>query len=100
MANFIPNPELYAKMKVPFESEQKLNESIEGFFKELTQLREKYKIENVVCYLSGKVMDEKKEASAFITGQFYGNINYEETIIEYAQRQAIKGSIIRELEKK
>lgn len=97
MKNFEPNPELYAKMKVPFESTEQVNENLKGFFDELKNIREKYKIENVVCWANGKVINEGQEVE-FITGHSCGNIEMELQIIEYAHKQAVRNEIIRELQ--
>lgn len=91
------NPELYEKMKKPYKDAQECNEKVKGFFKELCEIREKYKVENLVCWISGDVLDKNKDKETFITGQILGDFEREKVIAEYAYKKAVKNEIIREL---
>lgn len=93
-----PNPELYEKMKKPYKDAEECNENVKGFFKELCEIREKYKVENVVCWISGDVCNNNKKET-FITGQILGDFEREKGIAEYAYKKAVKNEIIRELAK-
>ena len=97
MKNFEPNVPLYEKMKVPYESSEDAAKKIKAFFEDLAKIREKHKIENMVCWINGKINIENA-VEEFITGQTYGNIEKEPQIAQYAYKQAIKSEIIREIQ--
>ena len=54
-----PNPELYKKLSEPFESDEAANAALSGFYEDLSALREKHKLRDVIAIveLSSKQAD-------------------------------------------
>ena len=56
-----PNPELYERMRVPFETEDEARASVEAFMEKVGQLREQYKMPDVMLNVLVTVKDGNGE---------------------------------------
>ena len=70
----ISDPENYYKMSEPFESNDKANEAIKSFTEELSELRKKHKLRDVLVVIYGSVKQEDGEVGEFITTSNFGNV--------------------------
>ncbi len=55
------DPEKYRRMSVPYKSEEEAREMLTAFLGELGEIREKYKVPNVVLVTKASVMIEGQE---------------------------------------
>ena len=80
MTDWKPDLEKYQKMAEPFETREALQEALNGFFEEVGQLREKYKMTSVeiVC------LNSIKEIGDCITNAFYGHARDEIALCAWA----------------
>ncbi len=74
------NKAVYREMSVPFASPDACNEAINAFFNELSELRRKHKIRDLICVLNGSVLypkdetdDEGSPEGEFIIEQSFGS---------------------------
>ena len=54
----INDPENYLKMSEPYESEESVNKAIGNFYDELSMLRKKYKVRDILVVVYGSVKYE------------------------------------------
>ena len=64
------NPALYRKLSEPFASRDAGNVALEAFAKDLSELREKHHIADLVCVLSVNAMEECDEGAMSATMNF------------------------------
>jgi hypothetical protein len=83
------NPERYKRLALPFENEEAFTEALTGFFKELGELREKYKIPDVLVAVLGNVKTEQRPevGEMRISSMQYGDMSLREFIILNLVRQ-------------
>jgi hypothetical protein len=65
MAEGFNDKEVYRRCSIPFDSQEEANAAIDGFFKELRELRIKYEIADVLTVISDSALFDGEE------GQFY-----------------------------
>ncbi len=78
------DPERYRKISEPFESVDAGNEAIQGFFKELGELRIKYKIPDLYIVLKATALTSDDEEGSFTTSMHYGNTLESEGMLAWA----------------
>lgn len=84
MEKKISDPENYYKMSEPFESADACNKALEGFYDEVSEIRKKYKIRDVLIITSGTVKYEDGEASEYIQCSGFGSQLRQESMAAYA----------------
>jgi hypothetical protein len=67
------DPENYAKMSIPFENEDEANKALSGFHEELSELRKKYKIPDVLIVIKGSMKLEDGECGDFVNHSHFGS---------------------------
>lgn len=65
-----PNPERYRRLSEPFANRDIANESLEAFFKELGELREKHRIADVLVVVCVNVRYGETEGAAMCHASF------------------------------
>jgi hypothetical protein len=68
-----PDPDLYAKMAVPFVSKGEADAAVEAFFEELEELRKKHKITTLICALMSTYLNDGGEDMELLTACSYGD---------------------------
>lgn len=66
------NPKLYRELSEPFASPEAANDAINAFLEDLGAIREKHRILNVLCVVSG-TMIERGEETEYMTSLSYGD---------------------------
>lgn len=82
--NDLPN---YFKMEVPYEGAEEANKALQGFHEELSELRKKYKITDVLIVTSGYVKYPDGQIGQYIQHSGYGNSLSLPTLAAYAYGQ-------------
>lgn len=67
------DPENYLKMSEPFETIDSANEALANFFEEISEIRKKHKVADVLIVCKGSVKYEDGEIGDFINFSHYGN---------------------------
>ena len=67
------DPENYYKLSEPFESSDACNEALTKFHEELSELRKKYKIRDLLVVTYGSVKYEDGKVSDFMQHSGFGN---------------------------
>lgn len=82
------DPENYIKMSEPFESPENANEALSEFHKEVSDLRKKYKITDVVIITKGSVKYPDGKIGEFMNHSSFGATMNVEPMTAYAYGQA------------
>jgi len=81
------NPERYKRLSEPFESPEAVNEAYAGFFRELGELREKYKIPDVLAVVEANVVAPNGSVMKAVTTFQWGDMSRRGTLVLYLYRQ-------------
>ncbi len=82
------NEARYRRLSEPKESPEKANDDINAFLKELSDLREKYGLPDVLCVISVNVNYEGKGEGRAMTWGNFGDSQRVEALAAYAYGQA------------
>lgn len=77
------DPSLFAEMSKPFKSAEAANESLEGFTKELTELRKKYKITTMLWTIHVTAMNEEGQEGDCMICSGFGDQSKHESMAAY-----------------
>lgn len=85
---FNDNPENYRKMSEPFETPEKANEALENFYNELSELRKKHNISDILVVIEDSSKYSDGKIGTFMQCLQFGNSLKCETLAAYAYGQA------------
>jgi hypothetical protein len=63
----------YLELSVPFESVGLANEAVNAFFRDVRELRKKYKLPNIYTILAGLAVGDNGVVGEWITSQHHGD---------------------------
>lgn len=83
------DPERYERLSRPFETEEDMNKAFAGFFRELGELREKYKIADVLTVVADSYQDPDDSTLKvpMATSMQYGDMTLRPFFVLWLYRQ-------------
>lgn len=87
MSKFISDPENYLKMSKPFENSETATEALSKFYEEVSELRKKYVIRDMLIVIAGSVKQQDGEIGDFMATQTFGDQLHHHTLAAYAYGQ-------------
>lgn len=85
----VNDPENYAKMSIPFENEEKANESLRLFYEEVSASRKKNNISDVLIVVKDSAINPSGEIGVFMADLYCGNGLNKEAISAWAYGQSV-----------
>jgi hypothetical protein len=70
--NIKKDPENYKQMAVPYENQDEANKAMSSFYDELSELRKKHKVRDLVVIVYGSVISDGEEGE-FMNSMAFGN---------------------------
>jgi hypothetical protein len=83
-AGLFNDPGLYRRLSEPFPTVEAGNEAIQGFFRELRELRAKWKLPDVYCVVMGNAVHPNGSEGKFIISAHNGSAAEAEAMIAWA----------------
>ena len=78
------DPENYLKMSEPFENAEAAEEALRGFYKELGELRKKYKLRDVLIVTNDSIKQDGGETGEIMQWTNFGNSKHTIHMAAYA----------------